>query len=38
MNTTVGRHILARLRQAGVSHIFGVPGDFALGLFDTVRR
>ncbi|WP_084103371.1 alpha-keto acid decarboxylase family protein [Demequina sp. NBRC 110056] len=32
--TTVGAYLAARLRQLGVSHLFGLPGDFNLTLLD----
>jgi len=28
---TVGEYLLLRLKQIGVDHLFGVPGDFVLG-------
>ena len=31
---TVGRYLVERLRQAGVGHVFGVPGDYVLGFMD----
>jgi len=31
MPTTVGSYLLDRLKQLGVGHIFGIPGDFVLG-------
>jgi len=31
MTTTVGEYLLTRLKQLGIDHVFGVPGDFALG-------
>ena len=33
---TVSRYILQRLKQAGVDHLFGVPGDYVLGFLDEV--
>jgi indolepyruvate decarboxylase len=32
--TTVGRFLATRLRQLGVDHLFGLPGDFNLALID----
>jgi hypothetical protein len=29
---TVAEYLLSRLKEIGVDHLFGVPGDFALGL------
>ncbi|WP_374088503.1 alpha-keto acid decarboxylase family protein [Methylomicrobium lacus] len=31
---TVGQYLLNRLYEAGVKHIFGVPGDYVLGFYD----
>ena len=31
---TVGRYLVERLRQVGVRHVFGVPGDYVLALLD----
>ena len=33
---TVARYILQRLKQAGVDHLFGVPGDYVLDFLDEV--
>lgn len=33
---TVSRYILDRLKQAGVDHLFGVPGDYVLDFLDEV--
>ena len=33
---TVSRYILHRLKQAGVDHLFGVPGDYVLDFLDEV--
>lgn len=32
MTMTVGEFLLRRLQEAGVGHLFGVPGDFNLEL------
>jgi TPP-dependent 2-oxoacid decarboxylase len=34
---TVGSYLTRRLEQAGVGHIFGVPGDYCLQLFDSLE-
>jgi len=34
--TTVADHLLDRLAELGIDHIFGVPGDYTLGLLDHV--
>jgi indolepyruvate decarboxylase len=34
--TTVAIYLLERLKEIGVDHIFGVPGDFVLGFFNRV--
>ncbi|MGB2706212.1 MAG: thiamine pyrophosphate-binding protein [Candidatus Omnitrophota bacterium] len=36
--TTVGEYLVKRLKQAGVNHIFGVPGDYVLGFFDCLEN
>ena len=33
---TVGDYLLTRLKQIGVDHLFGVPGDFVLAFFNQV--
>jgi TPP-dependent 2-oxoacid decarboxylase len=33
---TVGAYLARRLREVGVEHFFGVPGDFNLTLLDTI--
>lgn len=33
---TVSRYVLDRLHQAGVGHLFGVPGDYVLDFLDEV--
>lgn len=35
---TIGVHIAKRLRQCGVDTVFGVPGDYSLGLADELIR
>lgn len=32
----VGQYLLSRLKEIGVDHLFGVPGDFILGFFNQV--
>jgi indolepyruvate decarboxylase len=34
---TVGEFLLRRLREAGVGHLFGVPGDFNLELLQQLE-
>jgi indolepyruvate decarboxylase len=36
MATTVIQHVLSRLRQLGITDIFGVPGDFAFPITDAI--
>jgi TPP-dependent 2-oxoacid decarboxylase len=36
MSTTVGEYLLQRLRELGVRHLFGVPGDYNLGFLDQI--
>ena len=35
-DSTVGMYIVERLRDAGVGHVFGVPGDYSLGFMDHI--
>jgi TPP-dependent 2-oxoacid decarboxylase len=35
---TVAEHLLTRLKEIGVDHLFGVPGDFVLGFFNQVLK
>lgn len=35
---TVGQYLALRLRELGVRHIFGLPGDFNLALIDEMLR
>jgi indolepyruvate decarboxylase len=37
MTTTVGEFLLRRLREAGVGHAFGVPGDYNLELLQQME-
>ncbi|HYC55389.1 MAG TPA: thiamine pyrophosphate-binding protein [Candidatus Binatia bacterium] len=33
-SSTIGRYLVARLEQAGLGHVFGIPGDYVLGFYD----
>lgn len=35
---TIGTLVLDRLHQFGVRHIFGIPGDYVLGLFKLIEQ
>ena len=35
---TVAEYLLLRLKELGVDHLFGVPGDFAMGFFNQVLK
>jgi TPP-dependent 2-oxoacid decarboxylase len=35
---TVGEYLFQRLENLGVNHIFGVPGDYVLGLMDVLNK
>lgn len=37
MKMTIGEFLFLRLRQLGVSHVFGVPGDFNLQLLEQIK-
>lgn len=34
----IGGYLLARLKEAGVDHVFGVPGDYVLRFYDRLCR
>jgi TPP-dependent 2-oxoacid decarboxylase len=34
---TVGRYLVRRLEQMGLTHLFGVPGDYVLKLLDVIE-
>ena len=36
MNKTVIQHVLSRLREIGIEHVFGVPGDYSFAVSDAV--
>jgi TPP-dependent 2-oxoacid decarboxylase len=38
MNMTVGRYLVKCLQEAGLKHVFGVPGDYILGFYDLLYR
>ncbi|WP_152657724.1 alpha-keto acid decarboxylase family protein [Oceanobacillus sp. CFH 90083] len=38
MICTVGDYLILRLKELGVRHIFGMPGDFNLGFLDQIER
>jgi len=35
---TVAEYLLIRLKEIGVDHIFGVPGDYVLGFFNQIMK
>jgi TPP-dependent 2-oxoacid decarboxylase len=35
---TIAEYLLTRLKEIGVDHLFGVPGDFVLGFFNQVLK
>jgi TPP-dependent 2-oxoacid decarboxylase len=35
---TVADYLITRLKEIGVGHLFGVPGDFVLGFFNQVLK
>lgn len=37
MKMTIGEFLFLRLRQLGVGHVFGVPGDFNLQLLEQIK-
>lgn len=34
----LGQYLIGALREQGVEHTFGVPGDFVIGLYDIFQR
>jgi indolepyruvate decarboxylase len=36
--TTVGKYLIERLQQAGLKHVFGIPGDYILGFYDLMTK
>lgn len=38
MKMTIGEFLFLRLRQLGVNHVFGVPGDFNLQLLEQIKH
>lgn len=38
MKTTIGNFLFMRLRQMGIGHVFGVPGDFNLQLLEQLNE
>jgi indolepyruvate decarboxylase len=32
--TTIGKYLIHRLEEAGLKHVFGIPGDYVLGFYD----
>jgi TPP-dependent 2-oxoacid decarboxylase len=36
--SSIGTYLITRLQQAGVRHVFGVPGDYVLGLFKCLEK
>ena len=35
--TTIGQYLIDRLHGLGVDHIFGIPGDYILGLYKMIE-
>lgn len=35
---TIGDYLIRRLAEEGVSHVFGIPGDYVLGLFKKLEQ
>ena len=36
--TTIGRYLIDRLGALGVEHVFGIPGDYVLGLYKMLEE
>src|SRR3974390_947813 len=37
-SSTIGGYLIQRLYAHGVRHVFGIPGDYALGFYDLLSR
>nr|WP_235852502.1 thiamine pyrophosphate-binding protein [Helicobacter vulpis] len=37
MQSTIGQYLLDKLKDYGVEHLFGVPGDYNLSFLDLVE-
>ena len=37
MKTSIGNYLFTRLKEMGIGHIFGVPGDFTLQMLDQIE-
>lgn len=37
-SATIGSYLLQRLHEAGADHIFGVPGDYVLPLYESIEH
>jgi indolepyruvate decarboxylase len=35
--TTIGSYLIERLRALGVEHVFGIPGDYILGMYKLIE-
>ena len=35
---SIGQYLLNQLHNHGVDHIFGVPGDYVLGLYSLIEK
>jgi indolepyruvate decarboxylase len=38
MTETIGQYLIRRLAEAGVGHVFGVPGDYVLTFFSQLEK
>nr|WP_321457577.1 thiamine pyrophosphate-binding protein [uncultured Cohaesibacter sp.] len=38
MKTSIGNYLFNRLKEMGIGHIFGVPGDFTLQMLDQIEE
>ncbi|WP_319495871.1 thiamine pyrophosphate-binding protein [uncultured Cohaesibacter sp.] len=37
MKTSIGNYLFTRLKEMGIGHVFGVPGDFTLQMLDQIE-
>lgn len=36
--TTIGNYLIQKLKDAGINHIFGIPGDYVINFFSEIEK
>ncbi len=36
--TTISNYLLKKLKEAGINHIFGIPGDYVINFFSEIKK